>query len=119
DELWAVSAPSLAALDPPKPIGRARISPRAALDAVIFRLRSGCQWNQLPERFPDASSVQRTFQRWVRRGVFVRIWATLIEHCNELVGVNWEWQAAEAMMGKARLGGITLAPIPPTAASAA
>jgi transposase len=119
DELWAVIAPILAALDPPKPIGRPRISPRAALDAVIFRLRSGCQWNQLPQRFPDDSSVHRTFQRWVRLGVFVRIWATLIEHCNELDGVDWEWQAADAMMGKARLGGTTLARIPPTAASAA
>lgn len=119
DELWAVIAPILAALDPPKARGRPRISPRAALDAIIFRLRSGCQWTQLPERFPDDSSVHRTVQRWVRLGVFGRIWATLIERCEELGGVDWEWQAADAMMGKARLGGTSSAPTPPTAASAA
>ena len=119
DELWAEVEPILADLDPPKPTGRPRIKARAALDAIIFRLRSGCQWNQLPERFPDDSSVHRTFQRWVRAGVFEGIWAALVARCEELGGVDWEWQAADTMMGKARMGGTSSAPTPPTAASGA
>jgi transposase len=118
DELWAVIQPILQELDPPKATGRPRIAARAALDATIFRMRSGCQWNQLPERFPDDSSVHRTFQRWVRAGIFERIWAVLIERCEELGGVDWEWQAADGMTGKARMGGTRSAPIPPTVASA-
>lgn len=118
DELWTVIAPIVRDLDPPKATGRPRISARAALDAIIFRMRSGCQWNQLPERFPDDSSVHRTFQRWVRAGVFERIWAVLVARCEELGGVDWEGQAADAMMGKARMGGTRSAPIPPTAANA-
>ena len=69
DELWAHVQAVLATQDPPKHTGRPRIDPRAALDAIIFRLRSGCQWNRLPTEFPDDSSVHRTFQRWVRAGV--------------------------------------------------
>ncbi len=63
----------------------------------------------------DDSTVHRNFQRWVDLGVLDRIWATLIEECEELGGVDWEWQAAEAKlaMGKARFGGISSAPIPP------
>jgi putative transposase len=118
DELWAVIAPILATLDPPRATGRRRISARAVLDAIIFRMRSGCQWNQLPERFPDDSSVHRTFQRWVNAGVFARVWAVLLERCEELGGVDWEWQAADGMLGKARMGGTRSAPTPPTAASA-
>src|SRR5262245_43944984 len=118
DELWAVIEPILVELDPPKATGRPRIGARAALDAIIFRMRSGCQWNQLPERFPDDSSVHRTFQRWVRAGVFERIWAALVRRSAELGGVDWEWQSADGMLGKARLGGTSSAPIPPTAASA-
>jgi len=95
DDLWAQLAPALAEMDPPKHTGRPRIDPRATLNAILFRLRSGCQWNQLPERFPDGSSVHRTFQRWVRLGLFVRIWAVLVEQCAELGGVNWEWQSAD------------------------
>lgn len=117
DELWVQIAPVLAEVDPPKRTGRPRVDARATLNAILFRLRSGCQWNQLPERFPDDSSVHRTFQRWVRLGLFERIWAVLVEQCAELGGVTWEWQAADGAMGKARLGGTSLAATRPTAAN--
>ncbi len=106
DELWAKVKSILNRYDPPKRRGRKRIDPRGALNAIIFRLRTGCQWNRLPEEFPDDSSVHRTFQRWVEMGVLDRIWAALVEECEELGGVEWEWQAADGAMGKARLGGI-------------
>lgn len=119
DDLWAKVQRILQELDPPKRTGRKRIDARGALNAIIFRMRSGCQWNRLPDRFPNDRSVHRTFQRWVRLGVFDRIWAELVADCEELGGVNWEWQAADGAMGKARLGGITSVPTPLTVASAA
>lgn len=109
DDLWAHVQPVLIELDPPKKTGRKRIDSRAALDAIIFRLRSGCQWNQLPTEFPDDSSVHRTFQRWAQLGVFDRIWAVLVQACEELGGVDWEWQAADSALGTARCGGIRAA----------
>jgi len=57
------------------------------------------------KQFGDDSSVHRTFQRWVRLKIFDRIWAMVIADCDEVGGVNWEWQAADAAMGKARWGG--------------
>jgi hypothetical protein len=72
----------------------------------------------LPERFPDDSSVHRTFQRWVRLGLFERVRAVLQERRDELGGVDWQWQAADGAMGKARLGGTSLAPTPLTVANA-
>jgi putative transposase len=114
EELWERIAPLLAEFDPPKPTGRPRIDARAALDALLFHLRSGCQWNQLPKAFPDDSSVHRTFQRWVQRGVFDRIWADLVAACDELGGVDWEWQAADGAMGKARFGETSSVPTRPT-----
>jgi putative transposase len=115
DPLWEILEPILEEQDPPKRTGRKRIEARAALDAILFRLRSGCQWNQLPKDFPDDSSVHRTFQRWIRLGLIDRLWATLIAACEELGGVDWQWQAADAALGKARFGGIKSAPIPLTA----
>jgi putative transposase len=52
DELWEKIEPILKEHDPSKPTGRPRIDQRAALDAIIFRLHSGCQWNRLPKDFP-------------------------------------------------------------------
>lgn len=114
--MWALVEPVLDAYDPPKQTGRKRIDPRAALDAIIFRMRSGCQWNRLPREFPDDSSVHRTFQRWERSGVLDRVWAALVAECAELGGVDWEWQAADAALGKARSGGISSAATRRTAA---
>ena len=52
DELWNKIKPIISKLDPPKWTGRKRIDPRGALDAIIFRMRTGCQWNQLPKELP-------------------------------------------------------------------
>lgn len=114
DALWEAVEPILAEHDPFKATGRRRIDRRGALNAIIFRMRTGCQWNKLPKSFPNDRSVHRTFQRWVELGIFEKIWAVLVAACDELGGVDWEWQSADGAMSKARLGGIKSAPIPPT-----
>lgn len=106
DDQWTRIAPILAQHDPTKPVGRKRIDQRRALDGIIYRLRSGVQWNELPREFGDDSSVHRTFQRWVELNMFGLLWAALVVDCQELGGMDWEWQAADTSMGKARLGGI-------------
>jgi putative transposase len=105
DELWAIIAPIIAQLDPPAKTGRKRSGERAALNGIIYQMRSGVQWNHLPKDFGDDSSVHRALQRWIEKGVLERIWATLIENCEELGGVNWTWQSVDGSMGKARMGG--------------
>ena len=105
DELWERIEPVILDKDPPKSRGRKRADPRQMLNGIIFRLRSGCQWNQLPKELGDDSTIHRTLQRWVELGVLSRMWAVLVEGCEEFGGVDWEWQAADGTMGKARLGG--------------
>jgi putative transposase len=112
DELWNIIQPIIEELDPPACTGRSRIDLRPALNGIIYVMRTGSQWNHLPEQFGDDSSVHRTMQRWIAKGVFERIWAMLIENCDELGGVDWKWQSADASMGKARFGGISSAQIP-------
>jgi len=105
DELWEILCTILDELDPPAATGRPRTAQREALNGIIYRMRSGVQWNQLPARFGDDSSVHRTMQRWIAKGVFERLWAVLIENCAELGAVDWQWQSADGAMGKARFGG--------------
>jgi putative transposase len=115
DEQWALIEPVLERADPPARKGPARTDQRAIFDAVIFRLRTGCQWNWLPKEYPDDSTVHRHFQRWVTRGVLDRIWAEVQEACEELGGCDWEWHAADGWLGKARFGGAQWGPTPPIA----
>lgn len=104
DPLWAEIEQLLAKYDPPPRTGRPRIDQRRALNGVIHHLRTGCQWNALPECFGDDASVHRTFQRWVKSGVLEAVWGVLICECEELGGVDWHWQSADGVLGKARHG---------------
>ena len=112
DDLWKMIAAIVNELNPPAETGRPRTDPRAALNGIIYQMRSGCQWNHLPRQFGDDSSVHRQLQRWMKTGIFERIWAVLIECCDELGGVSWEWQSADGAMGKARFGGDKIGPNP-------
>jgi putative transposase len=113
DDLWDhVISPVIEALDPPAATGRKRVDLRSALNGVIYVMRTGCQWNHLPKVFGDDSSVHRTMQRWITRGVLDEIWSVLVGYCEGLDAVAWTWQSADGFMGKARFGGATPAPTP-------
>ena len=119
DELWEIIQDILEELDPPAATGRPRTGQREALSGIIYQMRSGVQWNQLPRQFGDDSSVHRTMQRWIAKGVCERLWAVLIENCEDLGAVDWQWQSADGAMGKARFGGIKSAQTPRIAANRA
>ena len=112
DGLWERIEPLLNREDPPKSTGRKRVDRRRVLDGIIFRLRTGCQWNHIPHVYGDDSTIHRCFQRWCEQGVFEKIWAVIVEECDELQAVQWEWQAADGMLGKARFGGAKSARTP-------
>lgn len=113
DELWERLEAILLKHYPPALTGRPRADLRRVVNGVIFRLRSGCQWNRLPERFGDDATVHRWFQRFVRDGVLEDLWSVLLGECEELGALDWRWQAADGCMGKARFGGEKRGRIPP------
>lgn len=114
DELWERMQGLLERYDPPRPTGRPRAEPRRIMDAILFRLRTGCQWNHIPSVYGDDATIHRTFQRWCELGVFERLWALLIEECAELGAIEWRWQAVDAAMGKAAAGAMRAGRTPRT-----
>ena len=119
DELWDRIYPILAEFWPKKSTGRKLANWRLALNGIIFRMRTGCQWDQLPKRFGPKSTVHDWFQRWNQKGIMAKIMAALVAECDELGSVHWEWQSADGAMAKARLGGTRSAATPPIAAKTA
>lgn len=112
DELWERIKPLLKRLDPPASTGRPTEDRRRVLDAIIFRLRTGCQWNHIPRVYGDDSTSYRCFAHWCQVGFFKKLWAHLVKECDELKGVQWKWQAADCMLGKARFAGGAVGPNP-------
>jgi transposase len=50
---------------------------RLFLEAVLWRVRTGLPWRDLPEGVGNWNSVFQRFRRWVRAGVFERIFERL------------------------------------------
>jgi transposase len=68
DEQWAMLAP-LIPVQPRRADGRGRSlkhDDRAVLNGVLWALRTGAAWADLPERFPSGSTCFRRFSRWVK-----------------------------------------------------
>jgi transposase len=86
--------------------GRPAADRRQLMTALMFILRTRCQWNALPGEFGvSGKTVHRYFQNWVRAGVFKRPWKAGLHEYDELKGIDWQWQAADGAMTKAPLGG--------------
>jgi putative transposase len=69
DAQWALVAPHIPSA---KSGGRPRTTDvRAVLDAIIYLLRTGCQWRQLPGDFPPWPTVHGYFRGWRMAGVWV------------------------------------------------
>ncbi len=105
DTLWECLQDVLREHYPRKATGRPPVDLRRVLDGIVFRMRTSCQWNKLPERFGSDSTVHRWFQRFCQDGIFETLWGHLVEACEELAGVYWDWQSADGRLGKARFGG--------------
>ena len=85
--------------------GRPAADRRKVMAGILYILRTGCQWNALPKEFGSGKTAHRYFQRWVRAGVFLRMWQAGLTEYDELKGLDWKWQAADGAMTKAPLGG--------------
>lgn len=80
DEQWAVIAPlfpELAIREDGR--GRPPTDTRAVMNGVLWILRTGAPWRDLPGRFPPYQTCHRRFKEWVRAGVFRQVLETLAE----------------------------------------
>ena len=58
-------------------------SNRAVMNGILWVLRTGAAWADLPDRFPSGSTCYRRFSRWVKAGVFRQILETLAKDLEE------------------------------------
>jgi transposase len=84
DEQWEVLKPIIP-VPRRRPDGRGRPwrDPRTALNGILWILRTGAQWKDLPPRYPPYQTCHRRFQSWVRAGVFERILQALATDLRE------------------------------------
>ena len=92
--------------------GRHAANPRCIFAGILYVLRTGCQWNAVPEKFGSGKTVHRYFLRWSRAGVFARLWLAGLAEYDDMEGIAWKWQSVDGTMVKAPLGGEATGPNP-------
>jgi transposase len=110
DEFWARMEPLIPVRERSstrqytrKPGGGRKPKPaRVVFEAVMFVLRTGCQWKALPkERFGSASAVHARFLEWEKAGVFEALWQAGLAEYDQMEGIAWRWQSIDGAMFKA------------------
>jgi transposase len=74
DEQWTVIEPLIP--EPPRRAdgrGRPWRDTREVINGVLWILRSGARWQDLPERFPPYQTCHRRFQQWSRDGTLRKV----------------------------------------------
>ena len=74
-------------------------NPRYVMNAILFVLRTGCQWNALNGSGLCGSLVaHRWFTRWAEAGVFKQFWLDGLLAYDLLSGIDWSWCSADGAM---------------------
>ena len=92
--------------------GRKPMPARTIFSAIVYVLRTGCQWKALPREFGSASAVHKHFQHWQAAGFFTKLWRAGLAEYDQMEGVAWNWQSIDGAMGKAPLAKECVGPNP-------
>ena len=70
--------------------GRPWACNRACLEGILWVLRTGARWRDLPEEYPDGSTCWRRLRMWEEQGVWLRAWRKLLGQLDERKLLGWE-----------------------------
>lgn len=104
DEQWERIAPHLPEHPPSPKGGRPRADDRACLEGILWLLRAGARWQDIPVDLPSGSTCWRRLQEWAAEGVLERIQALLVRELDTLGRVDLSELLADATFIRAKKG---------------
>ncbi len=90
DKEWAQLRPVLAELAPQKPAtGKPNKDHRRVINGIVWKLKTGAPWRDLPERYGPWSTVYSRFWRWQRAGTWDRLFAAVQQQEDAAGRLDW------------------------------
>jgi transposase len=86
DDQWELIAPLLPS---PKKRGRPRADDRCTLNGILWVLRSGARWRDLPRQYGSPSTCHPRLQEWQDQGVWEQIWLTFLGLLDQQGKLDW------------------------------
>lgn len=110
DEQWSLLAPLLAKTSvKATKRGRPRLPDREVLDGILWVLKTGAQWNELPDKYPPYQTCHRRFQEWVHSGVLAELLRVLAQDMEARGGISLEECFIDGTFSSAKKGELVLA----------
>jgi len=88
DEHWRRLEPLL----PPRRRGRGRprADDRKTLNGILYVLRTGCRWGDVPSKYGSPTTCWRRLRAWEESGIWERIWRLLLGWLDEQGKLQWD-----------------------------
>lgn len=84
--------------------GRPRIDNRRVLEGILWILRRGTRWQDLPKKCPDPSTCRRRLRDWEKQGVWLKIWRSFLSELNECQQLQWSGSFLDGSFAPAKKG---------------
>ncbi len=69
--------------------GRPRTDDRRVLNGIVWKIRSGAPWRDVPQRYGSWKSIYTRFRRWALAGVFTRMLAGVHADVDAAGDIDW------------------------------
>ena len=115
DELWAIIEPVLPPLPPPNPKGgRPTVGNRETLTGILFVLKTGIPWEDLPCEMGCGSGMTcwRRLRDWQADGVWDRVHRELLSRLRGAEKIDWSRAIIDSSSVRAAYGGGSTGPSP-------
>jgi transposase len=109
DALWARVEPHLPVRPPQPKGGRRWVGDRECLEGVLWVLRTGARWGDIPVDLPSPSTCWRRLQEWAGEGCLDEIQGAVVEELDELGLLDWDQLVADATFIRGKKGVTRLA----------
>jgi transposase len=106
EEQWLLISEFFPVTAPAPRGGRPRANVRQCLEGILWVLRSGARWKDLPRSFPSYVTCWRRFVEWSSDGVWDQAWRRLVEQLDQRGAVDWEQGFADGTFASAKKGAI-------------
>lgn len=104
DKLWSRVEPHLPVRSPQPKGGRPWVNDRDCLEGVLWVLRTGARWGDIPVDLPSPSTCWRRLQEWAGEGCLDEIHAAVLDELDGMGRLDWNQLVADATFVRGKKG---------------
>lgn len=104
DRQWGRIKPLLPRAKRSRKGGRPPADDRACTEGILWVLRSGARWKDLPKEYPSPSTCWRRLRDWEAAGIWLKIWRAFLAELDAAGQLDWSETFTDGSFAPAEKG---------------